>query len=109
VKSRRVRPAEVCWNVIIGALVFGFGCTVLCAATVGYPNKPINVVVPLPPGGVTDLSARLLGETMEKILKQTVVIVNKPGGASTIGGYAVASAKPDGYTLGFFPFSATAP
>jgi tripartite-type tricarboxylate transporter receptor subunit TctC len=93
----------------VAVILAGFGCTALNAASSAYPTKAINMVVPLPPGGVTDLSARLLAETMEKLLKQPIVIVNKPGGASTIGGYAVASARPDGYTLGFFPFSATAP
>jgi tripartite-type tricarboxylate transporter receptor subunit TctC len=93
----------------IGIVLVGFARSMLHAASNVYPSKAINIVVPLPPGGVTDLSARLLAETMEKLLKQPMVIVNKPGGASTIGGYAVASAKPDGYTLGFFPFSATAP
>jgi tripartite-type tricarboxylate transporter receptor subunit TctC len=59
--------------------------------------------VPFPPGGVTDLGARAFAEGMEKLLKQTVVVVNKAGGATTIGGNAVATAKPDGYTLGYFP------
>jgi tripartite-type tricarboxylate transporter receptor subunit TctC len=52
---------------------------------------------------MTDLNARMLGERLEKVLKQPVVVLNKGGGATTVGGYAVASAKPDGYTLGFFP------
>jgi tripartite-type tricarboxylate transporter receptor subunit TctC len=79
------------------------------AAGTGYPEKPINLVVPLAAGGQTDLNARALAEAMEKELKQPVVVVNKPGGTMTVGGYAVASAKPDGYTLGFFPPSASLP
>jgi tripartite-type tricarboxylate transporter receptor subunit TctC len=105
-KSRIVSAA--CF-LAIGLFLIGSSRTMLYAAGADYPNRTINMVVPLPPGGVTDLSARLLAETMEKLLKQPIAVLNKPGGASTIGGYAVASAKPDGYTLGFFPFSATAP
>ncbi len=108
-KSKIVRIVSTACYLAIGLFLIGSRWATLYAASGVYPSRAINVVVPLPPGGVTDLSARLLAETMEKLLKQPMVIVNKPGGASTIGGYAVASAKPDGYTLGFFPFSATAP
>jgi len=79
------------------------------AAGFEYPNRAITFVVPFPAGGVTDLSARTLAEAMEKHLKQPVVVINKPGGRTTVGGYAVATAKPDGYTLGFFPISASIP
>jgi tripartite-type tricarboxylate transporter receptor subunit TctC len=81
----------------------------LCHAASDYPNKTITLVVPLPPGGLADIGARVLAEAMEKQLKQPVVVVNKPGGAMTVGGYAVASAKPDGYTLGFFVNTAAVP
>ena len=74
-----------------------------------YPNRAITVIVPYPAGGVTDLGARALAESMEKHLKQPVVVVNKVGGGTTVGGYAVASVKPDGYTLGFFPVAAAIP
>ena len=74
-----------------------------------YPNKPISIVIGVPPGGSTDMAARVLAQFMEKQLKQPVVIVNKPGAAGTIGGYAVVSAKPDGYTLGYFPGSGSIP
>ncbi len=79
------------------------------AAQQEYPERPITLVIPYPPGGVTDLGARALGEAMERYFGKPVVAVNKPGGATTIGGAAVASAKPDGYTLGFFPSSASIP
>jgi tripartite-type tricarboxylate transporter receptor subunit TctC len=71
-----------------------------CAAE--YPDRSITLVVPFAPGGVTDLGARALAEGMEKYLKKPIVVVNRPGGGTTIGGNAVATAKPDGYTLGFF-------
>jgi tripartite-type tricarboxylate transporter receptor subunit TctC len=66
-------------------------------------------MVPYPAGGATDLAARSLAEALEKHLKQPFVVVNKVGGATTVAGYAVASAKPDGYTLGFFPPAAAIP
>ena len=66
-----------------------------------YPSKPITYICPVPPGTGTDLSIRLIAKELEKILKQSVVVVNKPGAALTVGTAAVASAKPDGYTIGF--------
>ena len=74
-----------------------------------YPDRTVTLVVPYAPGGVTDLGARALAEAMERHLKQPVVVVNKPGGGTTIGGNAVVTSKPDGYTLGFFPTSASLP
>ncbi len=74
-----------------------------------YPERAITLMVPYAPGGVTDLGARALAEAMEKYLKQPVVVQNRPGGGTTIGGNAVATAKPDGYTLGFLPTSASLP
>ena len=73
------------------------------AHAAGYPDRAITMVVPFLPGGMTDLNGRTLVEPLEKHLKQPVVVLNKAGGATTVGGYTVASAKPDGYTIGFFP------
>jgi tripartite-type tricarboxylate transporter receptor subunit TctC len=66
-------------------------------------------MVPYAPGAVTDLGARALADAMERDLKKSVVVVNRPGGGTTIAGNAVATAKPDGYTLGYFPSSASLP
>ena len=71
-----------------------------------YPSRPINFIMPLPPGDAMDLLHRLLAKEVEKYLGQPVVIVNKPGGALSIGLAAVATAKPDGYTIGFGGHSA---
>jgi tripartite-type tricarboxylate transporter receptor subunit TctC len=79
------------------------------AAAAEYPDRAITLIIPYPPGGVTDLGARALAEAMERYLKKPVVAVNRPGGSTTIGGNAVATAKPDGYTIGFFPSSASIP
>jgi tripartite-type tricarboxylate transporter receptor subunit TctC len=64
-----------------------------------WPERPIRIVVPYAPGGVTDTGARALGERLEKILGQPIVVENKAGGGTIIGTDAVAKARPDGYTF----------
>ena len=65
-----------------------------------YPTRPINFIIPLPAGGNTDLAGRLIAKQAEKYLKQPIIPVNKPGGVLVIGTAAIATAKPDGYTIG---------
>jgi tripartite-type tricarboxylate transporter receptor subunit TctC len=74
-----------------------------------YPTKVITIIVPFTPGGRTDLGARVLASFLSKSLGQPVVVLNKPGGATTVGGNAVVTAKPDGYTLGFLPLNSSIP
>ncbi|SAI72365.1 lipoprotein [Bordetella ansorpii] len=68
-------------------------------AHAAWPERPITMVVPFPPGGPTDLVARVLARQLTGQLGQTVVIENKGGANGTIGMQAVAQAKPDGYTV----------
>ncbi len=68
-----------------------------------FPTRPINFIVPFSAGGSADVGFRLLGKEAEKYLGQPVVIVNKAGAGGTIGISAIASAKPDGYTIGHSP------
>ncbi len=70
------------------------------AAQAGYPDKPIKLIVPFPPGGNVDLSARILAPALAKELGQPVFVENKAGAGGTLGLDAVAKAVPDGYTLG---------
>ena len=69
------------------------------ASADSYPSRPISVIIPFPPGGVAELTARPLLSVMEKILKQPMVVVNKPGASGTVGAQQAAISKPDGYTL----------
>src|SRR5438067_8940362 len=71
------------------------------AAAQSYPDKPIKMVVPFPPGGPIDTMGRLVAQHLTASLGQQVVIDNRPGAGSTIGTKAVANADPDGYTLLF--------
>ena len=69
------------------------------AHTQGYPQKPIKLVVPFPPGGATDSTARLIAQALQESLGQTIVVENQGGAGGTIGSRQVAGAPPDGYTL----------
>jgi tripartite-type tricarboxylate transporter receptor subunit TctC len=82
------------------ALVLLASLTSLTAlAQANYPNRPIKLIIPFTPGGVTDTSGRYIAEQLSLKLGQQVVAENKPGASGNIGTQMVASAEPDGYTL----------
>src|SRR5712692_4253966 len=64
-----------------------------------WPTKSIRVIVPYPPGGLSDVFARLIGDKLGRLLGQSIVIDNRPGGNTIIGTQATAQSAPDGYTL----------
>src|SRR5499426_4109992 len=68
-----------------------------------YPTRPINMIVPFPPGGNTDIMARALQNEMGKALGQTLVIINKGGAAGTLGLIDLSRAAPDGYAVALTP------
>ncbi|MGP1614600.1 MAG: Bug family tripartite tricarboxylate transporter substrate binding protein [Pollutimonas bauzanensis] len=69
------------------------------AAAAPWPEAPVRMIVPYPPGGATDFSARVYAEQLGKILGTSIVVENKAGAAGEIGAQSVASAAPDGYTV----------
>jgi tripartite-type tricarboxylate transporter receptor subunit TctC len=84
----------------LAALVLG--CALLVPAALAqsdYPSKPITMIVPFPPGGVADITARPLADAMGRILKEPVVIENRSGAGGGVGMQYVARARPDGYTV----------
>jgi tripartite-type tricarboxylate transporter receptor subunit TctC len=85
----------VWWLVLLGALAPAGPAM----AQEPFPSRPIQIVVPFPPGGVADLHARPLAPVLERTLKQPVAVVNKSGAAGAVGMQFVATSKPDGHTL----------
>lgn len=85
-------------------LLFVVATAVLASAQIAaaedtYPNRPIRLIVPFPPGGPTDVMGRLIGQALSNELGQQVYVDNRPGAGSTLAGKIAANAEPDGYTL----------
>ncbi|NML19110.1 Bug family tripartite tricarboxylate transporter substrate binding protein [Azohydromonas caseinilytica] len=90
--TRRTTCLALAWAAVLAAAAGG-------AQAQGYPNKPITLVVPNPPGGVVDTSARLVSDPLTKLLGQAVVVENKPGASGNVAYQQVARAPKDGYTV----------
>src|SRR5512134_387594 len=84
-------------TVVLAALVAA--AAALPAHAQQYPNRPVTMIVPFPPGGIADITGRPLAVAMSKQLGQPVVVENKAGAGGAVGHAFVAKAKPDGYTI----------
>ena len=85
---------------LLAALVLVAGVSAaLPAAALDYPTRPVHFVVPYPPGGTTDVLARIIAQWLSEKLGQQFIVENKPGGGNNIGTDYVAKAAPDGYTM----------
>jgi tripartite-type tricarboxylate transporter receptor subunit TctC len=80
------------------SLIFGVLMSAAASAQ-SYPSRPIRMIVPFPPAGITDLSARLVAEGLRAKFNQPVIVENKPGANGVIGLREMLKAEPDGYTL----------
>lgn len=89
-------------RVLFTAVALMLGVPALTALAETYPEKPVTFIVPWPPGGRTDLTARLTAQFLAETLGRPVVIVNHTGASGVAGAKKVATANPDGYTLGVF-------
>ena len=92
-----MKIALICLRAIVFLLI-SFASHVSFADEI-YPNRPIRLIVPFPPGGSTDIFARMLGDKLSQIWKQPVIIENKPGASGQIAVETVLRAPSDGYTL----------
>lgn len=85
--------------ILAGLAIAGFATG---AAAQSYPTKPVRMIVPFPPGGATDIAARIVGMRLSELWGQQVIIENRGGAGGGVGAAEAARATPDGYTL-FFP------
>ncbi len=87
-------------NVLLAAaLAAGLGMPAAPASAQDYPNRPITLIVPFPPGGSTTIVARIVADKMSESLGQSIVVDNRGGAGGTIGSRSVAKSAPDGYTI----------
>ena len=84
--------------ILLSAACLAFGIAT-APAQEKYPNRPIKIIVPYAPGGATDIAARILGDEMQKITGQGVVVLNKPGAFGVLAIEEMVKSPPDGYTL----------
>ncbi|RJF92642.1 tripartite tricarboxylate transporter substrate binding protein [Noviherbaspirillum saxi] len=87
-----------CKNISVAVLLAASAASAAQAQD-AYPNKPVRIIVPYAPGGGVDIVTRLVGQKMGELLKQVVIVDNRPGAGTNIGMGAAAKSEPDGYTF----------
>jgi tripartite-type tricarboxylate transporter receptor subunit TctC len=92
---------KIVLTAVLFLMVYGISIGSSTLQAQPYPNRPIQLIIPIPAGGGGDVNGRLLVEDLTKILGQQIVVVNKPGASDTLGTDALAKSKKDGYTLGY--------
>lgn len=97
---RKMRIARSLIYMVFNIFFVSIFMTVFAIGQEKYPSKPITLVVGFAAGGALDVSSRAYGKAIEKILKQPVIIINKPGAGTSIQLHYVKTSLPDGYTLG---------
>lgn len=86
---------------IIGAAAFAIVASMPAKADEPYPNQPIKIILPFQAGSSPDATVRFIGQQLTQILKQPVIVENRPGAGGVVGADTLAKAKPDGYTIGY--------
>ncbi|MSP95894.1 MAG: tripartite tricarboxylate transporter substrate binding protein [Betaproteobacteria bacterium] len=92
-----MNPQRIAFALVTGTLLCVFFAQ--SAVAQAFPSKPLRIIVPFPPGGTTDVVARIIANRMTETMSQPVTVENRGGGGGTIGADAMAKAPPDGYTL----------
>src|SRR5688572_30433899 len=98
-RAAACRASRLASQLSTGLLVVALGSGLASAQT--YPERNITLIVPFAAGGASDVSSRIMGESMSKTLGQTIVIENVAGAGGVTGTVRGKSARPDGYTIGF--------
>ena len=97
--SQRALGLVLAWWMLILLMSIAAAQTPPAESGRGYPSRPVRVIVGYPPGGPTDLTARLAGQHLSETLGQQFVMDNRPGAGATLGATLLSRAEPDGYTL----------
>jgi len=97
--TQRLALRRLVSTLLLAGMLGGLPGALAGAAAQAYPSRPVKLIVPFPPGGSTDVIARMMAQRLGDALKTPVVVENKPGVGSVLGTDAVAKAAADGYTL----------